>query len=80
MSHTIQNPPVGFDDLPVDQQIDYVQALWERIAVKADQVAVPAWHREVLETRLADYEADPDAGRSWEQVDEDLQKRLASRR
>ena len=80
MSHALQNPPAGFDDLPVDQQIDYVQTLWERIAAREDQVPVPAWHREVLDARLADYEADPDAGRPWEDVEADLRKRLAARR
>ena len=28
-------PPPGFDDLPVDQKIDYVQSLWDRIAANA---------------------------------------------
>lgn len=80
MSYALQNPPAGFDDLPVDQQIDYVQTLWERIAAKEDQVSVPTWHREILDVRLAEYEADPDAGRPWEEVEADLRKRLADRR
>jgi putative addiction module component (TIGR02574 family) len=80
MSHALQNPPAGFDDLPVDQQIDYVQTLWDRIAANEDRVPVPAWHREILEERLAEHEADPDAGRPWEQVEIDLRKRLADRR
>ncbi len=79
MSHALQNPPAGFDDLPIDQQIDYVQTLWDRIAANKDRVPVPAWHREILEERLAEHEADPDAGRPWEQVEADLRKRLASR-
>jgi putative addiction module component (TIGR02574 family) len=80
MSHALQNPPVGFDDLPVDQQIDYVQTLWDRIAAREDQVQLPAWHGEMLVERLAGYEADPDAGRPSEQVEADLRKRLAIRR
>ena len=80
MSHALQNPPAGFDDLPVDEQIDYVQNLWDRIAAREDQVPVPEWHREILEERLAEYEADPDAGRPWEQVEADLRTRLANRR
>lgn len=80
MAYALRNPPLGFDDLPVEQQIDYVQTLWERIAAREDQVPVPACHREVLEERLADYESDPDAGRPWEQVEADLRQRLATRR
>lgn len=80
MSHGLQNPPPGFDDLSVDQQIDYVQTLWERIATREAQVPVPAWHGEVLAARLAEHEADPDAGRPWEDVEADLRKRLGNRR
>jgi putative addiction module component (TIGR02574 family) len=80
MAQALPNPPAGFDELPLEQQIDYVQALWERIAAREDQVAVPQWHREVLNARLADYEANPDAGRPWDEVEADLRKRLAGRR
>lgn len=80
MSRALQNPPAGFDDLPVEEQIDYVQTLWERIAARENQVPVPAWHRAILDERLAEYEADPDAGRPWEQVEADLRARLTSRR
>jgi putative addiction module component (TIGR02574 family) len=80
MAQTLHDPPAGFDDLPVDQQIDYVQTLWDRIAAREDQIPVPAWHREILDVRLAEYEADPDAGRPWEQVEADLRERLAKRR
>ncbi|MFO0762425.1 MAG: addiction module protein [Byssovorax sp.] len=80
MSHALRYPPMGFDDLSVDQQIDYVQTLWDRIAGREDQVSVPAWHREILDERLADDEANPDAGRAWEQVEADLRSRLAARR
>ncbi len=54
ISRALHSPPAGFDDLSVDQQIDYVQALWDRIAAREDQVPVPEWHREVLDARLAD--------------------------
>jgi hypothetical protein len=27
----VPNPPPGFDDLSVEEKIDYVQSLWERI-------------------------------------------------
>ncbi|MFT3773610.1 MAG: addiction module protein [Minicystis sp.] len=80
MANALPTPPAGFDDLPVDEQIDYVQALWDRIAAKEGQVPVPAWHRAVLDERLANLEADPDAGRPWEDVEADLRARLAARR
>jgi putative addiction module component (TIGR02574 family) len=79
MSHALENPPAGFDDLPVEQQIDYVQALWDRIAAKEDQVPVPEWHRAILEERLAEYEANPNDGRPWEEVEADLHAQLTKR-
>ncbi|XXY44820.1 addiction module protein [Sorangium sp. So ce269] len=41
---------------------------------------VPEWHKAELDRRLAEYEAAPDAGRSWEQVEADLRTHLATRR
>ena len=80
MGNAMLNPPPGFDDLTVDDQIEYVQALWERIAAKENDVSVPAWHRAELDRRLADHEATPDAGRPWEEVERALRARLAGRR
>jgi putative addiction module component (TIGR02574 family) len=67
-------PPPGFDDLNVDEQIEYVQALWDRIAAKEDAVPVPDWHREIFDERLANLDADPDASRPWDEVKADLLK------
>ena len=46
MPKPVAIPPPGFDQLTVEEQIDYVQLLWERIAATPDQVPVPDWHRE----------------------------------
>jgi putative addiction module component (TIGR02574 family) len=62
MSQTIQLPPAGFDALSVEEQIDYLQSLWERIAAQPEQVPVPDWHREVLAERLAAISRSPDEG------------------
>ena len=75
MGNVLPVPPPGFDDLNIDEQIEYVQALWDRIAAKADVVPVPDWHRKILDERLADLEANPDAGRPWEEVKADLLKK-----
>jgi len=61
-------PPPGFDELTVEEQIDYVQSLWDRIAATPDQVPVPEWHRDVLDERLKDEKANPGAGESWNVV------------
>jgi hypothetical protein len=48
MSQTLPLPPLGFDSLSVEEQIGYVQSLWDHIAARPEQVPVPDWHREVL--------------------------------
>lgn len=61
-------PPPGFDDWTVDQQIDYVQTLWDRIAASPKSIPIPDWHREILDARLEDLDANPEAGESWDAV------------
>ena len=76
MGEPITIPPPGFDELPVEAKIDYVQALWRRIASHPDDVPSPAWHVEVLEKRLDAMQRDGDRGRPWEEVRRDLHARL----
>jgi len=76
MTTRVPFPPPGFDDLSVDEKIDYLELLWSRIVVAPETVAAPEWHREVISERLRDLESDPSAGDSWEVV----QKRLRDRR
>jgi putative addiction module component (TIGR02574 family) len=75
MNSALKVPPPGFDDLSVDEKIDYVQALWDRITANPELVPVPDWHRELLAERLADFEANPEAGRTWEEIEAELSNR-----
>jgi putative addiction module component (TIGR02574 family) len=79
MSKPLPLPPPGFDDLSVEEQIEYVQSLWQRIAATPEQVAVPDWHRQVLDERLQDHEQNPNAGDSWDVVRERLRDKLRHR-
>lgn len=72
MSAATLAPPLGFDDMPVDEQIEYVQSLWDRIVGRSEDVPVPAWHRDEIDARIADHEASPDAGQPWEEVESEL--------
>jgi len=76
MPKLVAIPPPGFDQLTIEEQIDYVQLLWERIAATPDQVPVPGWHQEVLDERLKDLEAKPDVGESWDIVRDRLRDNL----
>ena len=64
--------------LEIDERIELVEAIWDSVANDAgvDEVPVPSWHREELDRRLADLEAKPETGSSWDEV----RKRLENRR
>jgi putative addiction module component (TIGR02574 family) len=79
MPKIIPNPPPGFDDLTVSEQIDYVQALWERIAASPDQVPVPEWHQQIIRERLEAYHTNPTTGRPWPEIRTDIEKKLRDR-
>jgi putative addiction module component (TIGR02574 family) len=76
MSQPVPLPPPGFDELSVDEKIDYLQSLWDRIAATPETVPVPEFHREILDQRLKDLEADPESGDSWDVVQERLRRKL----
>jgi putative addiction module component (TIGR02574 family) len=70
MSQALPLPPPGFDALSMDEQIDYLQSLWDHIAARPEDVPVADWHGEILEERLAAHRADDDKGRSWKVRDQ----------
>ena len=76
MAHAVPIPPAGFDNLSVDEQVEYVQSLWERISARPEDVAVPDWHRTVIRERLAQLDASPQAGRPWSEVRDELLRKL----
>ena len=41
MANPVPLPPPGFDDLSVEEKIDYLQSLWERIAASPETIPVP---------------------------------------
>jgi putative addiction module component (TIGR02574 family) len=46
--------------------------LWE--SIPEDQVPVPEFHRRLIAERMAEFEADPDEGESWEDVKAELER------
>lgn len=40
------------DDLSVDEKIDHLQSVWNRIAATPETIPVPDWHREIIDERL----------------------------
>ena len=53
--------PPGFSDLTKDEQIRYLQDLWDRIADRPGELPVPESHLRLAEGRLASHRRQPDA-------------------
>ena len=52
--------------LPPEQRLKLVEVVWDSLASSPDAVGVPAWHREELDSRLAD--PNEQATISWQDV------------
>ncbi|MBZ0170242.1 Putative addiction module component [Candidatus Methylomirabilis lanthanidiphila] len=75
MEHMIISEPTGFSQLSKAEQIRYLQALWDRIAERPDEIPVPESHIRLAEQRLAEYRRDPSRGRPAHDVFDRLQKK-----
>ena len=76
MAKAVPNPPPGFDELSTEEKIEYVQSLWDRLTASPEEVPVPDWHLRVLDERLESYQTKPDAGKTWEQVQEEIRRKV----
>ena len=66
---------LGIDRLSVAERILLVEEIWDSIIVQAQTLEVPQSHKDELDRRLTAYEADPNAGSTWEVVKARLQKK-----
>lgn len=67
MSTTIPEP-AGFSELSKAEQIRYLQALWDRISGKPEDIPVPESHLDLAQERLAEYRRDPSRARPVREV------------
>jgi putative addiction module component (TIGR02574 family) len=65
MSQILQE--LGIDRLNNEERLKLIGEIWERLT-PIDQLEIPLSHREELDRRLAAADADPVAGRPWEEV------------
>jgi putative addiction module component (TIGR02574 family) len=54
--------------LSVAERIELAEAIWDTVAEEADAIPLSDDLRAELDRRLADMEANPDAGSPWEDV------------
>jgi putative addiction module component (TIGR02574 family) len=68
MHSNLPMPPPGFDDLPLEEKLAYVQALWERIAAQPGDLPVPEWQRRLVRERLAAHQRGEGTTVPWSTV------------
>jgi putative addiction module component (TIGR02574 family) len=54
--------------LPVDERVRLVEAIWDSISAVPEALPLTDWQKEELDRRLAEFEANPDAGSTLEEV------------
>ena len=59
-------------ELPVQERIRLVELIWDSVAAIPEAVKISPALKVELETRLAEFEANPEAGYSWDQVKSSL--------
>jgi putative addiction module component (TIGR02574 family) len=65
MSPTLQQ--LGIDRLSSEDRLQLIGKIWESLT-PIDQLEIPESHRQELDRRLAAADANPSAGRPWEEV------------
>lgn len=55
-------------ELPVQERIRLVELIWDSVAAVPEAVEISPALKAELEARLKDFEANPEAGYSWDQV------------
>lgn len=58
--------------LPVQERINLVELIWESVAAVPQAIEVSPEVKAELAARLVEFERDPDAGYSWDEVKEKL--------
>ncbi|MBI4467814.1 MAG: addiction module protein [Acidobacteria bacterium] len=80
MVQKLPNPPPGFDQLSVQERLEYLESLWDHIAAKPESVPVPDWHLQLIEERLDQNRTHPQGGRTWDEFRDELRARLRQRK
>ena len=65
---------LGINNLSLAERVMLVEEIWDSIAAEADALEMLQSHKGELDLRLADHNADPGSGSSWEDVKTRLQK------
>jgi putative addiction module component (TIGR02574 family) len=64
---------LGIDRLSIEDRILLAEEIWDTIDAEGEDGAaeasdIPDWHKEILDERLAEMDANTDEGVSWEEA------------
>ncbi len=54
--------------LPVPERVRLVEAIWDSISAVPEALPLTEWQKKELDRRLAEFEANPEAGSTLEEV------------
>jgi putative addiction module component (TIGR02574 family) len=69
------NSALDISTLSSIEKLDLIGQLWDSLSDSHTDLPMPEWHREELDRRLADADANPQTGKTWS----DVEKRLSQR-
>jgi len=67
-------PYFDIQQLNPTEKLELIGQLWDSLPDSNDSLPVPEWHRQELERRLADADANPDAAVPWGDVESRLRQ------
>ena len=79
MSQSLPIPPPGFEELSIEEQINYIEALLDSVGSRPDHVKIPKWHWEILTERIESFRAEVEEGMTWEEFQKELENDLMQR-
>ena len=74
MPETSIQMPTGFSQLSKAEQVRYIQALWDEISERPEEIPVPESHLQLVEERLRRHRENPSEARSAFDVIDRLSK------
>jgi hypothetical protein len=66
----VSTPPPGFEQLSKEEQIRYVQELWDLITTVPDEIPIPQWHLDLIRNRMVSH--NPQQISSWSEVKQQM--------
>ncbi len=64
--------------LPLAEKLQIMEAIWEDLRARADQVPVPQWHKDVLDARRKAVEDGHEEILDWDSIKDSLPSRRKS--